>query len=389
MAVVRRAGMRIPHFVFALFLSVVLLAAVCPAQQGPTRAASTAVLPQAFAGWQLSQPAHSSSDPAAADPVNATLLKEYGFTDFESATYTRDDGRKLAVKAARFEDATGAYGAFTCYRASDMQNQEIGTKGASLNQRVLFFRDNILIDANFEHLSAMSAAELRELSDDLPRPQGSSANLPVLLKYLPAKYFVNNTTKYLVGPIGLEKAAAPLPASYVDFSKGAEVLMGNYHTSDGDATLMLIDYPTPQLAKAQLDAIQSAQLSHQLGDAQIGIRRTGPIVVLISGQLGSDANALLSSVNYDADVTWNQNTYFSRRDNAANLIVAAILLTAILCGLAVLFSIGFGGFRILVQRLFPNKVFGRPEHLEIIAMHLSEKADKPSDSDVSSSINAG
>lgn len=383
------AGMRTPRSIAAFALSIAVLMGVCLAQKDAAPAPNPAILPQAFAGWQVAERTHSSADPAAADPVNATLLKEYGFTDFESATYTRDDGRKLTLKAARFEDATGAYGAFTYYRVPDMQNQEIGTKGASLNQRVLFFRDNIMVDAVFDRLSAMSAAELRDLSNHLPRPQGSSTNLPVLLKYLPAKYFVSNTTKYVVGPIGLEKAAAPLAATYVDFTKGAEVLMGNYQTSDGGATLMLIDYPTPQIATAQLNVIQSAQHAHQLGDAPIAVRRTGPIVVLISGQIGSDANALLSSVNYDADVTWNQNTYFTRRDNAANLIVGAILLTAILCGLAVLFSIGFGGFRILVQRLFPNKVFDRPDHLEIIAMHLSEPAKKPPDSGVSSSINAG
>jgi len=270
-----------------------------------------------------------------------------------------------------------------------MQSQDIGTKAASLNQRVLFFRGNILIDANFERLSAMSASELRELADALPRPQGSADKLPVLPRYLPAKFFVSNTTKYVVGPIGLEKTAAPLAASYVDFSKGAEVMLGNYQTSDGGATLMLINYPTAQIAGAQLNLIESARQAHQLGDSQISVRRTGPMLVLISGQSGSDANALLASVNWDADVTWTENTYFTRRDNAANLIVGAILLTAILCGLAVLFSIGFGGFRILVQRLFPHKVFDRPDHLEIIAMHLSEPARKPGDSGVSPTINAG
>jgi hypothetical protein len=385
--------MRIPRFLVVSLL-IVAMAGLCFAQPGAAPAANAAILPHAFAGWQLAEPAHASAgpaaaDPAAADPVNATLLKEYGFTDFAAATYTRDDGRKLTIKAARFEDATGAYGAFTFYRGPDMQNQEIGTKGASLNQRVLFFHDNILVDAVFDLLSAMSAAELRELSDRLPRPQGSSENLPVLLKYLPARYFVNNTTKYVVGPIGLEKAAAPIAASYVDFSKGAEVLMGDYHTSDGGSTLMLIDYPTPQIAKAQLSVIAAAQQAHQLGETPIAVRRTGPIVVLISGQIGSDAKALLSSVNYDADVTWNENTYFTRRDNAANLIVGVILLAAIICGLSVVVGIGFGGFRILVKRLFPNKVFDRPEQLEIIALHLSDPVKKPGDSGVSPSINAG
>jgi hypothetical protein len=381
--------MRTPRFFAAFPLSVILLAAVCFADANPAPASNPAILPQAFAGWQITNKAHASADPAAADPVNAALLKEYGFTDFEAATYTRDDGRKLTLKAARFQDASGAYGAFTYYKLPDMQNEDIGVKGASLNQRVLFFRDNILVDAVFERLSAMSAAELRELSNQLPRPQGSAGNLPVLNRYLPDRFYVNGTAKYIVGPVGLEKTAAPLNASYVDFSRGAEVMMANYHTSDGGATMMLINYPTPQIAKLQLDLIESAKQAHQLGESQIAVRRTGPIVVLISGQIGSDANALLSSVNYDADVTWNQNTYFTRRDNAANLIVGVILLAAIVCGLSVVVGVAFGGFRVIIKRLFPNRFFDRPEQLEIIALHLSDPVQKPADSGVSPSINAG
>src|SRR5207245_6535622 len=105
------------------------------------------ILPQAFAGWQVGKSAPTSKDPATADPVNAALLKEYGFTDFDSATYTRDDGRKLTVKAVRFQDASGAYGAFTYYKMPQMQNEKIGDQGSSLNERVLFFRGNILVDA--------------------------------------------------------------------------------------------------------------------------------------------------------------------------------------------------------------------------------------------------
>jgi hypothetical protein len=39
--------------------------------------------------WPPASAGPTATDPAAADPVNATLLKEYGFTDFAAATYTR------------------------------------------------------------------------------------------------------------------------------------------------------------------------------------------------------------------------------------------------------------------------------------------------------------
>jgi hypothetical protein len=336
----------------------------------------------------MAKAAEASSNPESADPTNAGLLKEYGFTGLESATYTRDDGRKLTIKAARFEDASGAYGAFSFYKLPEMLEEKIGEQGASLNERVLFFRGNILVDAAFQRLSAMSAAELRELADDLPRPGGSSANLPPLPAYLPKQSYIKNTVKYVVGPLGMEATGAPLPSKYVDFNKGAEIVLGGYNISGAHATLMLISYPTPQIATAQLKQIESAQQSHQL-DSVVTARRTGPILVLAGGPISTgDAKSLVSDVNYDADVTWNERTNFTRRDNAANLIVGVILLAAIVCGISIVAGIAFGGFRLAMKRLLPGRVFDRPEDIEFISLHLSDREEKPDNAGVSSSINA-
>src|SRR6266404_5301031 len=291
--------MRIPA-AFCLLLSLFILpAGVCLASGSDHK---PSILPQSFAGWHATKSPQSSKDPGAADPANAALLKEYGFTDFEGATYIRDDGRKLTIKAARFADASGAYGSFTFYKIPQMQKEEIGDQGSSLNERILFYRGNVLVDAIFDRLSAMSAAELRELSSLLPRPPGNGANLPGLPAYLPRQSYVKNTAKYVVGPIALERIDAPLSSQYVDFGKGAEVAMGEYNVSGGAAKLMLVSYPTPQIAAAQFKEIDSAQKEHKLPD--LVIRRTGPILVLASGSPSSrDAQSLVSSVNYEADVT--------------------------------------------------------------------------------------
>ena len=132
----------------------------------------------------------------------------------------RDDGRKLTIKAARFADASGAYGAFTYYKMPQMLKETIDTQGASLNERVLFYRGSVLVDATFEKLSAMSTAELRDLSDALPLPPGNARNLPVLPQYLPKPGYVKNTAKYVVGPIGLEKITSPLSVATGRFQRG-------------------------------------------------------------------------------------------------------------------------------------------------------------------------
>jgi len=367
------------------------LAEVCLAQNPTTALTKTSnFLPHAFGGWQAASSIQTSHDAIDADRVEAAVLREYGFNEFAGATYTRDDGRKLTVKAIQFQDASGAYGAFTFYKTPDMLNEKIGDQGASLNERILFYRGDILVDAVFQRLSAMSAAELRELASDLPRPPGTSGNLPGLPAYLPKEDYVRNTAKYIVGPVALDKDRAPIPAQFVDFTKGAEVMLGNYRLSGIPATLMLMSYPTPQIAASQLKQIQAAQQLPPLNDAKITVRRTGPIIVAVSGPASEeDAKSLLSRVNYDADVTWNENTYSTRRNNAANLIVGVILLAAIVCGLSIVAGVAFGGFRMAIKRLLPGKVFDRPEQLEIIALHLSDAPIPSPDSPVKSSIKAG
>lgn len=366
-------------------LSVILLSNVCFAAAAPS-----SLLPQAFAGWRLVKSSPQNTEPLAADAANAGVLKEYGFIDVTTAAYSREDGRQLTLKAARFEDASGAFGAYSFYRTAEMHSEEIGDQGSSLGQRVLFFRGKILVDAVFQRLSGMSAAELRELAESLPKTPGTEAKLPDLSGYLPRQSYVDNSAKYIVGPLALEKAAAPVAAQFVDFTKGAEVVLGDYIVSNRSAKLMLISYPTAQIAASEFKRIEAAEQAHQLEEELLAKRRTGRIIVLTAGSISSDAGKdLASAVNYDADVTWNQNTYQNPRDNVGRMVLGGIFLAAVICGLLLVSSVAFGGVRLAVKRLLPGKVFDRPEQIEIIGLHLSDPGPRGHESGVSPTIKVG
>jgi hypothetical protein len=380
-----------------IVLILVLGAAFAGESPAATQPTAASILPSQFAGWHISGPAKTSKDPAVADSVNAALLKEYGLTDFESATYTRDDGRKVALKGIRFVDASGAYGAFAYYKMPQMLTESIPDQGASLNERVLFYRGNILVDAVFEKLSAMSAAELRDLSEALPLPTGNTRNLPILPQYLPKAGYVKNSAKYVVGPAGLEKISAPLSAQLVDFNASTEVALGNYQTADGVATLMLIEYPTPQLAAEHLRRIDAANQAN--GQAQAGSpkaiadpifdKRTGPIVVIATGAISpGEARTLMSWVNYEADVNWTENAYQGKKNNLANLLLNVFLLCGILIVFAGVAGLAFGGIRIFFNHILPEKVLHRQKDIDFISLNLSEGQNGASDSKVSPSIKA-
>ncbi len=343
------------------------------------------LLPSQFGGWQLKGSTATSRDPATADPTNAAILKEYRFTDVASATYMRDDGRTLKIRAARFADASGAFGAYTFYLQPDMAREQIGDQGASLRsgagQRVLFYRGHVLVDALFSQQNAMSAAELRELAGALPRPGGSAGALPPVLNYMPRRGYVANTQKYAEGPAALGVLAPAVSADLVDFGSSAEVTLGRYNTPSGESTLLLIYYTNPQVAIAHVKRMDPAHQAAQPGVSTIGstgsffYKRTGPIVALTTGPASeSDAKLLLEAVNYEATVTWNQATDNRDVHDLYLLIVNVVILCAVVGGLAIVAGVAFGGFRILMKRLFPDRVFDRPEQMEFISLHLAETA---------------
>lgn len=356
-----------------VFVPVLLLVSTLLAADFP-------ILPKSFAGWQQEAPAaKTSANPADADAGSAAVLKEYGFTDFQSANYAKGD-RKLNVRAARFGDATGAYGAYTLYSQPGMRTEEIGRHGESVGDRVLFMQGNIVVEAKFDRVNEMSAAELRELATDLPSPPGNLAEPPNLARWLPQPSFIEHSVKFATGPKSYDQVGSPFPSSAMDFSKSPEVLTALYKSGEGEAKLTLISYPTPQITGTQLRNIEQNRANLEAGGAgSFSIKRTGPLLVIVSGQASeSEARSLLASVNYEADVTYNEATFLSRKDNIGNLIVAVFGLIGLILAVALVFGVAFGGVRVVLKKLYPDRFFDRPEDASVITLNLRDDSPKSS-----------
>src|SRR5215472_11567153 len=183
-----------------------------------------------------------------------------------------------------------------------------------------------------------------------------------------------------MGPTTLDKVGSPISAELADFSAGAEIVQGTYQSSGGEATLVLISYPTPQIAAEHLRRIDAAQAPNPQPGAttppvvEVGTfldKRSGPIVAIAAGPFSqSEAKSLLASVHYDADVTWNENTFFDKKNNLANLLWNVIILCGVVMGLTIVAGFAFGGVRVLLQRIFPSRESAA--EAEFIALHLDQ-----------------
>jgi hypothetical protein len=352
-----------------------------PAENKP--AATPPLLPETFAGWQLTGAPQQSTQASAADAGDAAPLREYGFLRYEAAKYTRDDG-SLTLKAMDFGDVTGSYGAFTFYRRPTMAVIDLGGGGAFDGKHVLFWSGTILIDATFEHITPMSASELRDLVTQLPKPVGNQGTLPTLPRYLPRQHLLPETVRYAIGPQSYEMSGGVLPPGLVDFDRSAEVVTAKYNALGGVGTLTIINYPDSDIAIDQEHAIQAYVASHgsakypwtpaldNSNPAAIQLHRSGPLLAVSSGSCSSGvANEMLQRVHYEAIMTLSHTRQrFSDPRLVAQIILDVALLVGIFALIAIVLGVFLGAGRAAWQRSRNNSGLPEDEYSEFIRLNL-------------------
>lgn len=362
---------------------------VTPAQTAtPIYTIPGPLLPTIFAGWQLTGTPQNSTDPQAADKSTADALKEFGFSRYEAATYARGDD-SLAVKAVQFQDATGAYGAFTFYRHPAMAQEQIGQGAAFNGNKVLFWNGTIFVEATFSRVTATSAGELRDLSTLLPKPQGNQGTIPTLPDYLPREHLKPETVVYTIGPDAYASSGGVLPESLVGFDMSAEAVMAQYDSLNGTGTLTIINYPTPEIAVNQQRVITeylktrgaqtstketapawTAALANSYPEA-LQTRRSGPLVAVTSGEFtAGTAQQMLQRVSYEATLTVGTGHYVPDTTRLARLILNVAYLVGIFALIAIVAAISLGGGKIWWRRM--RRKSGKPEDesAEFIRLNL-------------------
>ena len=310
------------------------------------------LLPAAFASLPREGDIVDIQSAAGADAAHAAVLQEDGFAGASQATYRGDEKNAWRVQVFRFEDATGAYSAFTFYRSPAMQRETVGDNAAAGRDLFLMRAGTNLVMVRPTTQTGASASTLstamKGLLGILPHVGGSEEIPPSLPTLLPVAQLDRQTLHYAIGPAGYN---GPIPASTIDFRRDVEAMTAAYHLTSGrSASLTLLMAPTPQIAAAQAHAIAALPDS----SLHVGVRRLGPLVGVVSGAgiSPAEAGALLGEVHYKADVTIDQpGGYTSEVAKTAKLLIGIAELTGVIAFAAVFVGISFGAGRVFVRRL--------------------------------------
>lgn len=348
-------------------LLIVLVLAASPTLRAQT------ILPPHFGTWS----AGKSAQAPPATPEAQAVLTESGLEDKESRLYTNGT-TSVTVTVYRFHDSSGAYEAYT-YLLGTKGNPEGATAAVvsdSTNSRSVRFGNILLV---IDTPAPLAPADLAALSQQLSS-KADKIPPPPIPDYLPDRDRAAGTEKYALGPAAFQAALLSLnrPAysaitNAAGFSSGAEAMFARYRTTRDDAVLLLLEYPTPQLAGLHWKHLEQALPPSAKSDGTSIERKGSMLAIVLAPSSPTYATRVRNSVNYETQVTWNEPTHTITDPPITTVLAKIIMATGAFMLVAIVFGIAFGGVRVLMKTFFPGKVFDRPEQMDVLQLGLSSK----------------
>lgn len=361
-----------------------LLAAFCGAF---CAAADTFVLPEQFGAWQAEGPSKTLQvrdlGPGWAKwPNGERVLQEAGITKIEQRAF-RSGADEITLRTFVLRDPSSAYEVYTFLLAPGMKDGGLGKDSAADEGHAFILTGNLVVVAGVP--ANVKPQSLKELLPAL-REKADATPLPPLKVYLPEHWRIFGSEKYALGPeafraamSSLQQEAAAGLASEVGFKDGVEAIFAGYRGQHGSGILLLLDYPTPQLAEQHLHHLRQA-LSDSLKRSGVTVERKASLLSLVFAATAPEhAQAIRDEVNYETEVTWNESSHKATDPPIFLIMFKIFLFTGLFLGIATAVGVAFGGLRVIIKRLFPGKVFDRPENIEVLQLGLSGKKIDPTD----------
>lgn len=331
------------------------------------------------ANWKLTSSAKVGGSGVTKWGGEAPIEEEYGVKTIESRTYRLDDeltgSQSVDVIVEEASDTSAAYGLLTYYQTKLMAPERgiqlavVGPEGALMARGRVFIR---FIKPAGSHISADELRALETLVGGTKPTADALASLPASL---PSRGLVPGSEKYLLGPRAAARVLPSFSVALFGFEQGAEVQTGLYTASGNQpTTLLAIEYPTFQIARARFKLMQDAlSLNRERGTDSVFGKRSGSFVFLAIHSASKAAAAqVLDQFNVAEQVSWDQR-YPGKKSVALQmleLILANLGLVALLMGAALL----GGGLIALSKRLarkwFPTSDWGSPEGERLITLNL-------------------
>src|SRR5216684_3960246 len=231
-------------------------------------------------------------------------------------------GPSGTVTVYQFDDATGAYAAYSYLRRSSADH--VMLSGVSV------------VVSNLKLYPELAAALLKTVQVGLPKIGGTKGMPPLL------------------------------PTEIIGFDKAAEVVTAKY---EGKGTLTMLLFPTPQIAGDHGREIEAEMNRQGTSAGTVKLRREGPLVLMTTGAWKpAEAQEMVENIHLRNEVTWNKSMppeFHSEVRKTVSLLTSILLFCGLGALAAVVLALFFGGARAAIRVMQGKPAATEPEFLRI------------------------
>jgi uncharacterized protein DUF6599 len=331
-------------------------------------ASAQKILPASAAGWT------NTGEPMVQRVIaSPEVLSEYGLVSVEYTRYERGQ-QFFDAYVYKLRDASGAYGLYSFLRLPDMQNANFTDHSSISRTRVLVLAGNLILDTSGSDLSK-SQPQIKELVAALAA-HAVEGSLPTLPFYLPEERRVGVSDRYILGPQTLDQLFPGGIGNSVGFQQSAEAELAHYRVAGHDSTLLIVGFPTDQLAALKLADLQknfNINGAKQSSATPLYAKRSARLLAIVAGATSqAEANTLLEQIQLETERSWNEPA--PKHEPPIELMIEGSIVGALtICLFALVAGFSFGGVRLIVKRLAPGKIFDRSQDLQVLQLGLGSK----------------
>lgn len=361
---------------------------------GAPSAFSQGILPSSVAGWNSAAAQASPTSGAGLQNLqqiagaSAAALTEYEVQSAEARTYSRGSNSFTAVVYS-FKSTAGAYGAYSFLRTPDMAPANLTQHSSISSERALALTGNLVLQ--------FTGKDLRKDDDAielLVAEAGGHAHwgaYPALPQRLPTQNLIPRSDHFVWGPVALGQFLPLAQGDWLGLSRGAQAALARYRLDGREATFIVVDYPTPQMAAAQFEQLQTNlgviatggganAHSAQADPRPVYAHRDGTMIALVANAPSAKAaNSLLDRFHSGLVLTWNIPVIEKAQPSMVTIVIGTFVGAGQICLFTIAGGLLFAGIRLLVKRLWPGRIFDRAFDLEIIELGLSSRPVKGND----------
>ena len=312
--------------------------------------------------------------PHLAKVKDGGLILDVGFERYSCRNYSLEGSGELSIEIVVLKDSRAAYSLLTLLRSSPLQKGPPGDSYTVQAGSIRFSQDRYWI-----------RIQGKEASDDLLKRISLSVanriglpnqNAPSLITHLPGLGFDASSVRYFPGLAAFSDFTGAAAVESLGIVSDAEIAQARYSINGRSGVLVLVNFPTGQVAE---DYFAALGVSKSLADGTEACfaKRVGPIVAILRGSLDpASADTLLNSLRYSYSIRWiyekkNQNKIiWGIPVSILGTVVRSLFFIAILGVVSVIAGAGFALLRFVLRNRYTRNTPDRPEEADIIRLRL-------------------